>query len=69
MKVYRLLTAGLLALAPAAVHGAPPDQKPAPDPVAAGRKIYERERCAACHQIAKHGNSRFPLDADRKSVV
>ena len=31
-------------------------------PVAAGRKIYEHEKCATCHQIARLGNSRFPLD-------
>ena len=30
--------------------------------VAAGRKVYEREKCAACHQVAGKGNSRFPLD-------
>jgi cytochrome c2 len=28
----------------------------------AGRKIYEREKCATCHQIEKKGNSRYPLD-------
>ena len=28
----------------------------------AGRKVYEREKCATCHQIAKRGNSRYPLD-------
>jgi len=30
--------------------------------VAAGRKVYEQQKCASCHQIAKRGNSRFPLD-------
>jgi mono/diheme cytochrome c family protein len=30
--------------------------------VAAGLKVYEREKCATCHQIDKKGNSRFPLD-------
>ena len=24
--------------------------------------MYEREKCATCHQIDKKGNSRFPLD-------
>lgn len=62
MKVYRLLAAGLFALAPATLRDASPLQKPAADPVAAGRKVYDREKCATCHQIAKHGNSRFPLD-------
>ena len=39
-------------------------QTPAPlsSPADAGKKIYEREKCAACHQIANRGNSRFPLD-------
>ena len=27
-----------------------------------GRKVYEQQKCASCHQIAKRGNSRFPLD-------
>jgi mono/diheme cytochrome c family protein len=27
-----------------------------------GRRIYQREKCAVCHQIAGRGNSRFPLD-------
>jgi mono/diheme cytochrome c family protein len=30
--------------------------------VADGRRVYEREKCATCHQIAGKGNSRFPLD-------
>ena len=30
--------------------------------VDAGRKVYEQQKCASCHQIAKRGNSRFPLD-------
>ena len=33
-----------------------------PASAAAGRRVYEREKCAACHQIAKQGNSRYPLD-------
>jgi cbb3-type cytochrome oxidase cytochrome c subunit len=28
----------------------------------AGKRIYEREKCSACHQIANRGNSRWPLD-------
>lgn len=32
------------------------------DPAAVGRRIYEREKCVVCHQIAGKGNSRFPLD-------
>ena len=27
-----------------------------------GRRVYEREKCSTCHQIAKRGNSRYPLD-------
>ena len=30
--------------------------------VEAGRKVYDQQKCASCHQIAKRGNSRFPLD-------
>jgi cbb3-type cytochrome oxidase cytochrome c subunit len=39
-------------------------QEPQPaDPlVTAGRKVYEQQKCSSCHQIAKRGNSRFPLD-------
>lgn len=33
-----------------------------PEALAAGRKVYEQQKCASCHQIAKRGNSRFPLD-------
>ena len=36
---------------------------PAPaNPIPLGRKVYEREKCATCHQIAHQGNSRYPLD-------
>ena len=28
----------------------------------AGRKVYDREKCATCHQIEKRGNTRYPLD-------
>ena len=27
-----------------------------------GRQVYAHQKCATCHQIAKKGNSRFPLD-------
>ena len=36
--------------------------QPADTLVSAGRKIYDQQKCATCHQIAKRGNSRFPLD-------
>ena len=62
MNVYRLLAAGLLVLSPATFRDIPAPQKPPQDPIALGRKVYEREKCATCHQIARHGNSRFPLD-------
>ena len=32
------------------------------DRVEAGRRLYERHKCATCHQIDGRGNSRFPLD-------
>src|SRR5262245_37687011 len=56
----RLLCAVLSAAA--LLAQAPP---PSPDDakkIATGRKIYAGEKCAECHQIAGHGNSRFPLD-------
>ena len=37
-------------------------QQPNDALVTAGRKVYEQQKCASCHQIAKRGNSRFPLD-------
>ena len=60
-----LLLGGLVAAtASVGVQGAPTitiaTQQPAPSDT--GRKIYEREKCATCHQIAKRGNSRHPLD-------
>ncbi len=30
--------------------------------VEAGRRLYEKNKCATCHQIDGRGNSRFPLD-------
>ena len=41
---------------------AQPRQQDADPLVAAGRKVYEQQKCASCHQIASRGNSRFPLD-------
>ncbi len=35
---------------------------PAQDRVDAGRRLYEKNKCATCHQIDGRGNSRFPLD-------
>jgi mono/diheme cytochrome c family protein len=40
-------------------------QKPPPtaaERVERGKQVYAREKCATCHQIARKGNSRFPLD-------
>jgi len=40
-------------------------QKPPPTAaqrVERGTQVYAREKCATCHQIARKGNSRFPLD-------
>jgi mono/diheme cytochrome c family protein len=28
----------------------------------AGRRVYDRERCATCHAIEGRGNRRYPLD-------
>ena len=35
---------------------------PVQERVDAGRRLYERHKCASCHQIDGRGNSRFPLD-------
>ena len=35
---------------------------PAQERVEAGRRLFERHKCATCHQIDGRGNSRFPLD-------
>ena len=42
-----------------ATSGQDPDEEAQ---IEAGRRVYEREKCATCHQIAKRGNSRYPLD-------
>lgn len=41
-----------------------PSPPPAADAalVEAGRRVYDREDCAACHSIAGAGNPRSPLD-------
>ena len=49
----------------AGAQARPPASAVAPADAAliqAGRKIYDQHKCVTCHQIAKHGNSRFPLD-------
>ena len=52
-----------LAVTSLAVAGAAQTPRPSPaSKIEAGRNVYEREKCATCHQIANHGNSRFPLD-------
>ena len=56
-----LVTAGTVA-ALCAPTGAQAPAAPDPVRVEAGRKVYEREKCTTCHQIAGRGNSRFPLD-------
>lgn len=42
---------------------------PHPARIEAGRKVYEREKCAVCHQIAGRGNIRFPLDGVGKKLT
>jgi mono/diheme cytochrome c family protein len=44
----------------ASSQSAPPPSNAAR--VERGRQVYEHHKCATCHQIAKKGNSRFPLD-------
>ena len=63
---FRLASVLLLSAAAAATAtraAATPGQDPAEQAqIDAGRKVYEREKCATCHQIARRGNSRYPLD-------
>ena len=56
MKRRDVICFGLILSAGLATH-AQNDRR-----VEAGRKVYDREKCASCHQIARKGNSRFPLD-------
>lgn len=57
----RLLGCGVILTALAAPL-AGREQKADQAQVEAGRKVYDQQKCASCHQIAKRGNSRFPLD-------
>lgn len=41
---------------------AAPPTAPEPAAVAAGRAVYDAQRCAMCHAIAGAGNPRYPLD-------
>jgi mono/diheme cytochrome c family protein len=45
--------------APATPAAAP---ETAGDPVAEGKRVYERQNCARCHAIGGEGNRRNPLD-------
>ena len=56
----------MLAMATALARGQQTSLRSSQDAVVAqiemGRKVYEAQKCSSCHQIAKRGNSRFPLD-------
>ena len=54
----------ILSMTPAARAQAPAQTPAVPRiPVEeTGKRIYEREKCSSCHQIANRGNSRWPLD-------
>ena len=56
----------MLAMATALARGQQTSLPSSQDAVVAqlemGRKVYEEQKCSSCHQIAKRGNSRFPLD-------
>ena len=56
---WLLLAVSLIATVPVAASVVSAAWRQQPD---AGRKVYEREKCATCHQIEKRGNSRYPLD-------
>jgi mono/diheme cytochrome c family protein len=52
-----------------AVGGAAAAEQTPSSQIELGRKVYEREKCATCHQIDKKGNSRFPLDGVAKRLA
>ena len=56
------LVVGALAYDPRITETPVPLQQGADALIEAGRKVYEEQKCATCHQVAKRGNSRFPLD-------
>jgi mono/diheme cytochrome c family protein len=61
----RLLAALLVGVALGSGVIARSQTKPPPSTAARverGRQVYAQHKCATCHQIAKKGNSRFPLD-------
>ena len=58
LAVVSLLVAAAGAGAPLPALRAQPQQ----ERVDAGRRLYEKNKCATCHQIDGRGNSRFPLD-------
>lgn len=55
MKLIALTVGGVLALG---ISTAAQDAKK----IEAGKKVYEAQKCATCHQIAGKGNKMFPLD-------
>jgi mono/diheme cytochrome c family protein len=55
--VVATVLAGRVPIAVRASADAPDQER-----VEAGRRLYERHKCATCHQIDGRGNGRFPLD-------
>ena len=65
-----IVTGGLVAVLGTSMSiGAQAPVAPDAPRLEAGRKVYAREKCATCHQIAGHGNSRFPLDGVGKKLT
>ncbi len=62
-RVWGLALIGLLVALTATALAQVPARPVTPAArIETGRKVYEREKCAACHEMAGKGNSRFPLD-------
>ena len=55
--IFAAALAGQAAIAVRASGAAPAQERSE-----VGRRLYERHKCATCHQIDGRGNSRFPLD-------
>lgn len=67
MRAIIATLAGVLVVTGMAVSAAGRPDAPAPTPqdaakIEAGKKVYDTQKCAACHMIAGKGSKMSPLD-------
>lgn len=65
MRAMIATLAGVLVVTGLAVSAAPEAPVPVPQDAAkieAGKKVYDAQKCSACHLIAGKGNKMSPLD-------